>query len=588
MRLLLLMLLCGHLAAVEIFVATTGNDTSGTGDIAAPFATLLRAHQAAVAGDTITFRAGTYEGGVYITKSNLTFQGYTGETAIIARPNNVSGQDNAFYIGTAGNCVVRRLTIRGGYFYAIKIDTGPCLVEDCRIHGSGRDCVKIPGADYITIRRCEIFDSGLRDPSNAEGIDNVNGDYMLVQDCWIHDIATNGVYPKGGSIGSVIERCLIQRCGQKGISMAQSSGLAFYDTVANPLYYSCIDCCARNNIIEDCEGSGIDLESALRARVYNNTMVNVAKQFQGGIRIASVDKGAPAGVVRCRDCVIRNNIIVLPSTGTRPAVFMGNNSHEGTLTMSNNRYFKTGGSAVFWWEPTSYTLNLASWKTTSGTDTDSTEGDPQLDASWHLNAGSPCIGQALTITSMMDFFAFTDDYDGNPRSAAWDIGADQTGGTALITPPTGGTVGTGGGLGAPGSPNGPTGLALLNLPGPISADLIWQDNSNNETGFRVERSTNFGAFSTRATLPADTISWSETLSEAGNYRYRVVAFNASGDSAPSNVVAVGVSSVPRNPSDGGSCSTDTRDSAILLLLLAAILAGTQRPRRALRTTRRGS
>lgn len=446
-----LFLLGGGLSAADIYVATTGNDTTGTGAIGAPYATLAKAHSAANAGDTIIFRAGTYAGGVYITKNDLTFRSHSGEWAKIERPNNVSGQDNAFYVGTASNCTIRRLELQGGYFYALKIDTGPALVEDCIIHGSGRDCVKIPGADNITIRRCEIYDSGLRDPSNAEGIDNVNGDTMLVQDCYIHDIATNGVYPKGGSIGSIIERCLIRNCGQRGISMAQSSGLQFYDTTANPEYYSCRDCIARNNIIEDCEGSGIDLEAALRAKVYNNTMVNVARSMQGGIRIASVDKGAPAGVVRCKDCEIRNNIIVLGSASPRPMLFMGNNSHEGTLTMSNNRYHKQGGAAVYWWEPTSYSLDLAGWKAASGTDANSTEGDPQLNTSWHLDTGSPCIGQAMTIAG------FSDDFDGNTRSGAWDIGADQTGGTALQTPPPAGTIGTGGGQTTTTPPTGGSG-----------------------------------------------------------------------------------------------------------------------------------
>src|SRR5690606_11942847 len=123
---------------------------------------------------------------------------------------------------------------------------------------------------------------------------------------------------------------------------------------------------------------------------------------------------------------------------------------EGTLTMSNNRYFKTGGAAVYWHEPGQYNLDLAGSKTATSTDTNSTEGDPLLNASWHLAAGSPCIDAAMTIAG------FSDDYDGNTRTGAWDIGADETGGTALTTPPPGGTIGSGGGFGTPGSPNGPT------------------------------------------------------------------------------------------------------------------------------------
>jgi hypothetical protein len=515
-------------------------------------------------GDTLTFRAGTYTGGGYFTKNNITYQSYAGEWAVIQLPNNVSGQDTAFYLGTASNCTVRRLELVGGYFYAIKIDTGPCLVEDCRIHGSGRDCVKIPGADNITIRRCEIYDSGLRDPSNAEGIDNVNGDYMLVQDCYIHDIATNGVYPKGGSIGSIIERCLIRNCGSKGISMAQSSGLAFYDTTANPEYYSCRDCIARNNIIEDCVGSGIDLESALRAKVYNNTMVNVAQTQNGGIRIASADKGPPAGIVTCHDCEIRNNIIVMSST--RPMLFMGNGSHTGTLTMSNNRYYNTTGPAVYWWEPTSYSLNLAAWQSTSGTDANSTEGDPQLDAGWHLSGGSPCIGQGMTLAG------FSNDYDGNTRTAPWDIGADETGGTALTTPPPGGTIGTGGGGGAPGAPNGPTGLTAVAAQPQIL--LAWSDNSSDETGFRIERRLFSAAYATVTTVAAGVTSYNDSPGP-GTWTYRVFAFNASGDSASSNEATASLPVVDPGGGGGGGgdggCAAGRGNWFALVLLASAAL-----------------
>ncbi|MBZ0136835.1 MAG: right-handed parallel beta-helix repeat-containing protein [Planctomycetes bacterium] len=572
---LLVALLCGcALQAADIHVATSGNDTTGNGSIATPYATLSRAHQAASAGDKIIFRAGTYAGDFYVTKNNLTFESYPGEWARISVANNVSGVDNALYIGTAANCTVRRLELEGGYYYAIKIDTGPCLVEDCVIHGSGRDCVKIPGVDNVTIRRCEIYDSGLRDPSNAEGIDNVNGDFMLVQDCYIHDIATNGVYPKGGSIGSIIERCLIRNCGQKGISMAQSSGLQFYDTTANPEYYSCRDCIARNNIIENCEGSGIDLESALRAKVYNNTMINVAKSQQGGIRIASANKGGAAGTVKCKDCEIRNNIIVLGSASPRPMLFMGNASHEGTLTMSNNRYYKTGGTAVYWWEPTSYSLDLAGWKTTSGTDSNSTEGDPQVGANWHLNGGSPCIDQATTIAG------FNDDYDGNTRSGAWDIGADETGGTALQTPPPAGTIGTGGGQAGAGTPAAPSGFtATLNG---ADVDLSWTDNSGNETGFRIERKVGTGSYATVTTTAADATSYTDTSAPAGaTVTYRVMAVNAGGAGLPSNEDSVvtpagggGGSGGSGGSSGGGGGCNASPDAAFMcgILILGLITA----------------
>ncbi len=464
-----MLMACG-LHAAELFVATTGDDTSN-GSKAAPFATLTKALQQANAGDTITLRAGTYAGGQTINKADITVQSFEGETATVKVPNDVERQGNCLW-ATANNVAFKRLDIEGGYYYVLKFELGVVggLVEDCRVHGSGRDCIKIAGADKITIRRCEIFNSGQRDNSNAEGIDNVNGDYMLVQDCYIHDIATCGVYPKGGSIGSIIERCFITRCNQAAISMAQSSGLQFYDKEANPEYYSCRDCIARNNIIVDIKGSGIDLESALRPKVYNNTLVNVAQTMRAGIRIAGNNKGGEAGLVKVKDADIRNNIIVISAESRRPAIAMHNESHEGTLTISHNHYHKTGGKPLFWWEPdNAYNLDLAGWTKASG-ETEATQGDPALDETWHLKKESPCIGKATNLAPNTEEGKakpkakpakgeaanqppnpepnFKEDYDGNQRPEAkdrkpWDQGADQTGADPLPTPPNKETPGTG-------------------------------------------------------------------------------------------------------------------------------------------------
>lgn len=71
-----------------LYVATTGNDTSGTGTSSAPYRTLSKAVTSAIAGDTIVVRAGTYhEGnsnyataiGIAVYKNNLTIQNYPGE-----------------------------------------------------------------------------------------------------------------------------------------------------------------------------------------------------------------------------------------------------------------------------------------------------------------------------------------------------------------------------------------------------------------------------------------------------------------------------------------------------------------------------
>jgi hypothetical protein len=58
--------------------------------------------------------------------------------------------------------------------------------------------------------------------------------------------------------------------------------------------------------------------------------------------------------------------------------------------------------------------------------------------------------------------------------------------------------------------------------------LSWIDNSSNETGFMVERSTNGINFSTIVNLPANTTNYIDNGVDPGTYYYRVTAYNSAG------------------------------------------------------------
>ena len=70
-----------------------------------------------------------------------------------------------------------------------------------------------------------------------------------------------------------------------------------------------------------------------------------------------------------------------------------------------------------------------------------------------------------------------------------------------------------------------------------SIRLSWTDTSNNETGFKVDRSTaSTGPWTQIATTSAGVVIYSNTgLTESTRYYYRVRATNSAGDSTPSNV-----------------------------------------------------
>ena len=72
----------------------------------------------------------------------------------------------------------------------------------------------------------------------------------------------------------------------------------------------------------------------------------------------------------------------------------------------------------------------------------------------------------------------------------------------------------------------------------VQATLNWIDNSANESGFLVERSSDGTNFDTIAVLGENVVSYTDTAVEMGVlYFYRVCAFNAAGKSQYTPIVA---------------------------------------------------
>jgi hypothetical protein len=447
-------------SAATYYVSTAGSDVSGNGSLASPFRTIGHALAVAAPGDEIVLRGApavannVYAEAIRIQQPNTTVRSQTGEWAVIQCPTTDEsiGQCVRFDVDSHGSRL-QRVEVIGGYYYGIKLETkwdwggtdrsgaSHILLEEIRVHDTGRDAIKItPGCDDVTIRRAEIFNSGVRDGSNAEGIDNVNGDRMLVQDSYLHDIATNGIYFKGGSTDSVVERNRIERVGGAGVLVGFDTSPEFFDLAANPHYYESIRGVVRNNIIADTQGSGIGLYAAKDAQIWNNTLINTAKAYHSPIYfgLAYQDWDPQAGRPPSVNPVIRDNLVYQSSNLPTECVFIRYSNDLGGLSaltgmpaMDYNLYFHAAGGCSFTDQRPSSPLEhgtLGGWQVHIGGESHSLASDPLLAADGHLAAGSPAVDAGSCGGP-------SDDFDGDlrPQGASCDIGADEAASLAAHT-----------------------------------------------------------------------------------------------------------------------------------------------------------
>jgi len=70
-------------------------------------------------------------------------------------------------------------------------------------------------------------------------------------------------------------------------------------------------------------------------------------------------------------------------------------------------------------------------------------------------------------------------------------------------------------------------------------NLTWTDNSSNETGFQIERSTDGSMFAVIATTAANATTYRDSsTAKRQTYYFRVAAVNNVGRSSYSNVVTI--------------------------------------------------
>ncbi len=464
----------------EFFVAVGG---SGDGTFDTPFGSLDDALAVAQSNDIITLRSGTYDppSGL-IETSHLTIQGYQNERPHITKPFGPNSPLNIIQVSfTATHITLKNLELSGGICYVIKFDNDfgypgatnkaalGGTIEDCIIHHSGTDAIKItPLCDDITIKNCEIYHTGVAfesdenrkiayekgclgrkdEAKNNQGIDNVNGDRMLVQGCSFYDIPGDNpaLFFKGGARDCIVERNSFENA-YSGIWIGGQTDADFFTTDDNPEYYNNFNGIIRNNIIKDMRGEGIGFFSANSPKVYNNTLIDCGTKQEPesstpAIRFAIQafeNGGAYFGPPTINGLFV-NNVVIRKDAQITPYhdFFIEISPEEnlpplknGTLQIKNNRYWDALYSDIKVRNNNIPSVisdyeTLIEWQTSTlhhsnFAETQSIYADPMIDSNGNPLVDSNCIGAGVVVEGL------TEDYYGNPRpNGAIDIGAIQT------------------------------------------------------------------------------------------------------------------------------------------------------------------
>jgi hypothetical protein len=236
--------------------------------------------------------------------------------------------------------------------------------------------------------------------------------------------------------------------------------------------------------------------------LYNNTVVSTRSGNTTLLRLGTNDEHAD----------VRNNLVWVTASGSALAIV----STAGIVDLRNN-WLKSG-----WQDSHDGGGFVGDVNDLGGNVTGAAPGFVNAAAQdFHLAAGSACVnaGGALAAGVPPVLFEYVKHRQATTRAAAGiiDIGAFELG---AVGPP----------------PDAPSGLVATTVSA-VRIDLAWTDESDDETGFDVERSADGGGvWAVVGNVGANVVAFADGgLAADTTYSYRVRATNGNGASDASNV-----------------------------------------------------
>ncbi|MHB8252366.1 MAG: right-handed parallel beta-helix repeat-containing protein [Acidiferrobacter sp.] len=405
------------------YVATTGSDSNNGLSPQTPFLTIQHAIETVGPGGTVEIMGGTYTGGITIDHPGtaagwIIMEPYQNQQVIIDGSNTM---DDVFFYNSTGAPTyweMKGLTIVNAQQYTVQISVPDVKLVDNDISGSADDLVKlVQAAHNVVVWGNQVHNNNAAPGTNAQGIDMVGSQNVLVAHNNVYNIASIGMYCKGNAGNITFEDNTLNNIYSRGIMLGESTGVQY---LLPGKTYESYNSIVKNNVITNDQSACLAESSSYNAEIYNNSCYNTAIARHGAIMISNESALGQAAT----NVYIRNNIIYNLTNRPTEVIAPKAMTDYTTLHIDHNMYYNPNGVTFEWDDKNIYGMAFATWQQTTGLDKSSIVANPLYanTSTLTVSANSPALNAGIVLPSVMH------DFNGvvRPTSGSYDLGAYQS------------------------------------------------------------------------------------------------------------------------------------------------------------------